>query len=106
MPAMLALALVLGVTYVAMNYQEVRLMLVRYEPGDVVRFKHEESPYGKVLRYDPEHRFHAGEPAGAYEIALSGKDETVWLSERIVVKGMVPIAPASSQAAGVGGPDR
>ena len=64
MPEMLVLALVLGATCLLMNDQEVRLMPVRYRPGNVVRFKHEEAPCGRVLQYDPEHRFHAGEAGG------------------------------------------
>ena len=95
--------LVLGVVLSALNYQNIRLAVVEYHPGDVVRWNSQSEPYGKVLSYDPTHRFHTGEPSAAYEIRLNDRDETIWLSERIVIKAMVPMGAAELQAAGVGG---
>ncbi len=95
--------LVLGGVFCALNYQSIRLAVVKYQPGDVVRWNNQSEPYGKVLRYDPTHRFHTGEPSAAYEIRLNDKDETIWLSERIVIKAMVPMGAGELRAAGVGG---
>lgn len=100
----LGLALmVLGIAFLAFNYQSIRLAVVEYHPGDVVRWQNKSEPYGKLLRYDPTHRFHTGEPSPAYEIKLEGTDEKIWLSERIVIKAMVPMDAGELQAAGVGG---
>jgi hypothetical protein len=96
-------ALVLGIVFFALNYQNIRLAVVEYHPGDVVRWSNKSEPYGKLLRYDPMHRFHTGEPSPAYEIRLEGEDETIWLSERIVIKAMVPMDSGELQAAGIGG---
>lgn len=96
-------ALVLAIVFFAVNYDNVRLAIVEYHPGDMVRWQNQSEPYGRVLRYDPAHRFHIGAPAPAYEIRLEGKDETIWLSERIVIKAMVPMSAGDLQAAGVGG---
>jgi hypothetical protein len=63
------------------------------DPGTVVRLKGANAPYGTIVRYDPAHEFHTGEPSPAYEIRLRGSDETVWLSKRVVVKGMVAVDP-------------
>lgn len=95
-------AMVLAIVFFTLNYQSIRLAVVEYQPGDVVRWTNKSEPYGKVLRYDPMHRFHAGEPSPAYEIRLEGKDESIWLSERIVIKAMVPMDSGELQAAGVG----
>lgn len=103
MPVLGLLLVVLGVTLVVMNYSTIQMMVTRYEPGDVLRWRSHQEPYGEVVRYEAEHRFHTGQPSGAYEIRLSGKDETIWVSERLVVKGMMPVAPGSTHAAAVGG---
>jgi len=102
-PMLGVVAAVLAVVLFAFNYQDIRLAVVEYQPGDVVRWTNKSEPYGKVLRYDPMHRFHVGEPSPAYEIRLQGEDETIWLSERIVIKAMVPMDSGELQAAGVGG---
>jgi hypothetical protein len=103
MPVLGVLLVVLSVALVVMNYSTIQMMVTSYEPGDVLRWRSHQEPYGQVLRYEAEHRFHTGRPSGAYEIRLAGKDETVWVSERLVVKGMMPVDSGGTQAAGVGG---
>jgi len=86
--------LVLGIpALVAMNFSELKLRMTDFDPGTVVRLKDSNVPYGTILRYDPAYQFHVGEPTPAYEIHLRNGEETVWLSKRVVVKGMVPLAP-------------
>jgi hypothetical protein len=77
--------------FIGMNYSEIKLKVSNYEVGDVVRWKDSSGPYGKVLQYDPMHRYGIGGPAPAYEIQLDGTTETVWVSERVVEKAMVPV---------------
>jgi hypothetical protein len=103
MPALALAALVLGGVFAALNYQSIRMALVEYRAGDVLRFKDKREPYGRVLRFDPVHRFHVGEPSPAYEIRLSDGSGTVWVSDRIAIKAMVPMKAGEPQAAGVGG---
>ena len=79
---------------IAMNFSAMKLRMTEIDPGTVVRLKDSNAPYGTILRYDPAHKFHTGEPSPAYEIHLRSGDETVWLSKRVVVKGMVPVKPA------------
>jgi len=102
-PMLGLIAAVLAVAFFVLNYQSIRLAVVEYQPGDVVRWTNRSEPYGKVLRYDPMHRFHTGEPSPAYEIRPAGKDEAIWLSARIVIKAMVPMDAGELQAAGVSG---
>lgn len=78
---------------VAMNFSALRLRMTDFDPGTVVRLKDSNVPYGTILRYDPAHRFHVGEATPAYEIHLRNGEETVWVSKRVVVKGMVPLEP-------------
>jgi hypothetical protein len=78
---------------VALNFSALKLGMTELDPGTVVRLKDANAPYGTILRYDPAHVFHTGKPSPAYEIHLRGKEETVWLSKRVVVKGMVPVEP-------------
>jgi len=89
-----AVLVVVGISaVVAMNFSALKLRMTEIDPGTVVRLKDSKAPYGTVLRYDPAHKFHTGEPSPAYEIHLRGQEETVWLSKRVVVKGMVPVEP-------------
>ena len=74
--------------------EHLSLRMTEIDPGTVVRLKDSNAPYGTILRFDPAHKFHTGDPAPAYEIHLRSGDETVWLSKRVVVKGMVPVKPA------------
>jgi len=78
----------------AMNFSALKLRMTEIDPGTVVRLKDSNAPYGTILRYDPAHKFHTGKPSPAYEIHLRGGDEAVWLSKRVVVKGMVAVKPA------------
>lgn len=103
LPILGLIAALLAIGFFLFNYQEIRLAVVEYQPGDVVRWQNKSEPYGKILRYDPTHRFQIGEPSPAYEIRLDDKDETIWLSERIVIKAMVPMDDGEMKAAGVGG---
>jgi hypothetical protein len=64
------------------------MSLTRHDPGAVLRLRDGEAPYGTVMAYDAAHRFHTGRPTPAYEIRLPS-GETVWLSARVVAKGMV-----------------
>jgi len=89
-----ALLIVCIPAIVAMNFSALKLRMTEIDPGTVVRLKDSNAPYGTILRYDPSHKFHTGAPSPAYQIHLRGGDETVWLSKRVVVKGMVPVKPA------------
>jgi hypothetical protein len=80
---------VAGLLY--LNFGTLKLGWVRYEPGTVVRLAHESAPYATVIRFDPAHRFQVGGPTRAYELKLAGSEAPVWLSERVVEKGMVPL---------------
>jgi len=97
--------LVLGMAIVLLilNFSTVELALTRYEAGDIVRWENEASPYGQIVRYESDHRFHTGEPSAAYEIRLADTGETVWLSHRVVVKGMTEMDPQEAKAAGFSG---
>ena len=75
----------------------------RPDAGDIVRWENEASPYGQIVRYESDHRFHTGEPSAAYEIRLADTGETVWLSHRVVVKGMTEMDPQEAKAAGFSG---
>jgi hypothetical protein len=97
------LALVMAIVLLILNFSAVQLALTRYEAGDIVRWEDEQSPYGQILRYEAEHRFHTGEPSAAYEIRLAATGETVWLSHRVVVKGMTEMDPNDAKAAGLSG---
>ena len=89
-PAIGALAAILLVVLVAMNYSTIRMKMTRYEPGAVLRLKDQAVPFGEVVGFEAQHRFPTGNPSPAYSIRLSGKEETVWISQRLVVNGMVP----------------
>lgn len=89
-PAIGALAAVLLVVLVAMNYGTIKMKMTRYEPGAVLRLKSQAVPFGQVVDFEAQHRFPTGNPSPAYSIRLAGKDETVWVSQRLVVTGMVP----------------
>ena len=73
-----------------MNYDTIRLKMTHYESGSVLRFKSQDVPFGEVVGFEALHRFPTGNPSPAYAIRLAGKDETVWISQRLVVNGMVP----------------
>ena len=90
LPVMSVLTLLALAALVAMNYSTIRLKMTHYPNGAVLRMKNRSEPYGRIVGYEARHQFSAGNPSPAYSIRLSGKDETVWVSERLVVNGMVP----------------
>ena len=94
------LALVAVLIFGILNFSSIELMITRYEPGEVVRWEHEKAPYGEILSYDPDHRFHTGKPSAAYQIRLTDTGEVVWLSHRVVVKAMTAMDAQEIQAAG------
>jgi hypothetical protein len=98
-PVMGVLAVVLGGALIVMNRGNIKMMVTRYEPGVVLRWEGKTAPYGQVVAYEADHHFHAGSPSGAYQIRLADKDETIWLSERIVVKAMLPAGSATAPPA-------
>jgi hypothetical protein len=93
-PAVASLAAILLVVLVAMNYDAIRMKMTHYKSGAVLRLKNQDQPFGQVVGFEAMHQFPTGNPSPAYSIRLAGKDETVWISQRLVVSGMVP---ASSQ---------
>jgi hypothetical protein len=89
-PLMAVSVLALGGMFIWMNWSNVQLSMTHYEPGAILRLKSSTAPFGTVTGFESTHRFPAGVPSPAYSIKLSDKDETVWVSERLVVLGMVP----------------
>ena len=77
---------------VALNWSTLRLKMVHYNAGTVVALKGHSEPYGQITGYEPMHQFPAGNPSGAYELKLDGRETTVWVSERLVVNGMQPLS--------------
>jgi hypothetical protein len=75
-----------------LNRGTIRLKLNHYEPGVVLRLNSEMNAFGTVVGYETQHRFAAGAPGAAYEIRLDGRQETVWVSERIAVNGMTKLS--------------
>ena len=90
-PLMTVSVLALGGFFLWMNWNNVKMKMTHYEAGDVLRLTNAGEPYGTVTGYESVHRFPFGAPAPAYSIKLNGKEETVWVSERLVVLGMAPI---------------
>jgi len=83
-----ALAAIMVLVLVVMNYGTIKMKLVHYEPGVMLRMKHQTEPYGEVVGYESQHRFDVGNPSPAYAIRLKRDGATVWVSERLVVNGM------------------
>lgn len=90
-PVAVVLAVVLAVSVLVLNFGTLKLMMTRYEPGATLRWRNQTEPYGQVVAYEPGHRFDKGDPFAAYQIRLAARDETIWLSENLVVRGMVPV---------------
>ena len=86
-----AVLLVGVVIVVAMNFSTLKLKMTGYDAGDVVRWKETGKTYGKVIEFEPAHRFPVGQPSAAYLIQLEDTTETVWISER-VVEGAMTVA--------------
>ena len=82
-------ALILGAAVLLfLNLGELELAVISYGPGDVLRLKGQNTVYGTVRGYESDHRFHTGDPSPAYQIELAGSQEVIWVSERVVEKGM------------------
>jgi len=102
-PVAAALMVVLAVTVLVLNFGTLKVMMTHHETGVVLRWRNQTEPFGQVVGYDATHKFDKGDPFPAYQIRLAAREETIWLSERLVVRGMVPIegAGGSSQPASV-----
>jgi len=74
-----------------LNWGAIKLQTTHYEPGEVLRLKSANVPFGTIVEYDAAHKYPVGRPGAAYEIRLEGKTDTVWVSERLIVNGMVPV---------------
>lgn len=94
------LLVVLIPVLVIMNLDWFTMATTEYETGDVLRLSNREAPFGTVVGFHPAHRFHTGQPGPAYQVRLAETGETVWISERVVVKGMVKISDGGSGAPG------
>jgi len=82
-------ALVLGaVVLLLLNLGNLKTAVISYHAGDVLHVKGQTSVYGTVLGFERDHRFHTGPPSPAYQVRLAGSDEVIWVSERVVEKGM------------------
>jgi hypothetical protein len=92
LPALGVLTVLLLGAMVALNYNTLRLKMTHYQAGEVVRLKNKSEPYGQIVGFESRHRFPTGTPSAAYSIRLSDHDETVWVSERLVVNAMVPVS--------------
>ena len=103
-PLGLVLVLVLGGVLAYMHRGAIQMAVTHYERGEVLRWQNEDAPYGTIIRFDKEHQFRIGNPDPAYQLQLHNGEETIWLSERLVVKGMVPVEGGDVSAAGVGTP--
>ncbi len=89
-PTLSALTVVLLVALVALNYGTIKLKMTHYQTGAVLRLRSESQAYGEVVGFEPLHTFPIGNPSAAYAIRLTGGQQTVWVSERLVVNGMAP----------------
>lgn len=99
--SLVGLALVVvAAAFLVLNWSDLKVMVTRYEPGEVLRWQNQPVPFGKVVGYEKEHQFHNGKPSPAYQILLLNEDRSVWLGERLVVMGMAPIDPKRAQTAG------
>jgi hypothetical protein len=91
MPLLGVTAFVLVGVLVYLNWGTIRLKMTHYEPGAVLRLKSATVPFGTIVGYEPAHQFPIGAPGAAYEVRLDGKTDTVWVAERLIVNGMVPV---------------
>jgi hypothetical protein len=84
-------AVALASVLLYLNWGTVKLKMTRHEPGTVVRLNNAAAPFGTIVAYEKTHRFPAGAPGAAYQVRLEGRTDTVWVSERLIVNGMVPV---------------
>ena len=88
----LIIAALLGIgAIVTLNYKTLRLQLVHYKAGQWVRLKDKSEPFGEIVGFEARHRFPSGTPSGAYAIQTTGSREPIWVGERLVINGMVPM---------------
>ena len=90
-PFMSVLIVVALGALVAFNWGAIKLSMTHYEPGAVLRLKSQGQPYGEVIGFEPQHRWDTGNPSAAYSIRLQGSQDVVWVGERLVVNGMIPV---------------
>jgi hypothetical protein len=76
---------------VVMNYTAIKQSMTHYDKGAVLRFKNQSEPFGEVVTFDSHHQFPTGNPSPAYGFRTTGSEETVWVGQRLVVTGMIPI---------------
>lgn len=81
--ALLAAAAVL----IVLNLSSLRMVVLQYHAGDVLRLKGRGEPYGTVLGFESRHRFAVGGATPAYHVQLANGQD-VWVSERVVENGM------------------
>jgi hypothetical protein len=87
-----AAVLLVGTAIVlAMNFSALKMKMTGYDAGDVVCWKETGKTYGKVIEFEPAHRFPVGQPSAAYLIQLEETTETVWISERVVEGAMTVV---------------
>ena len=91
-PLLSVTSMVLVGVLVWLNWGTIRLKMTHYEPGAVLRLKSAAVPFGTIVGYEAAHQFPVGAPGAAYEVRLDGGTETVWVAERLIVNGMVPVA--------------
>jgi len=91
-PALAILSIMLLGALVVMNYGTIKMKMTHYDKGATLRLKDKTEPFGQVVGYENPHRFPTGNPSPAYAIHLSGREETIWVSERVVVIGMTPVS--------------
>ncbi len=91
-PALTILSILLLGALVLLNYGTIKMKMTHYDNGSVLRLKSKTEPFGEIVGYESSHRFPTGNPSPAYAIRLSGRQETLWVSERVVVIGMARIS--------------
>lgn len=86
------LAAVIGLVALSwFNSGTIKLHFTDLRPDTVLRLANQQEAYATVVRFDPAHQFAVGAPSRAYQLKLAKTEEMVWLSERVVEKGMVPM---------------
>ncbi|HEU5181687.1 MAG TPA: hypothetical protein VFW45_12930 [Candidatus Polarisedimenticolia bacterium] len=91
-PALAILSFLLLGALVVLNYGTIKMKMTHYDNGSVLRLKSRTEPFGEIVGYEGSHHFPTGNPSPAYAIRLSGREETLWVSERVVVVGMARIS--------------
>ena len=77
-----------------LNWNTIRVKMVHYGGGTVLALKGQADPFGEITGYERSHQFPTGNPSAAYRLRLKQDGNEVWVSERLVVNGMTPVAPA------------